>query len=301
MTVNSQDAVAESLQNSGDWEGLAGHLRERMMSGDPAYHSVATRLATVLETQLDRPGKAGDVLEWLLDKAPADVDIRHTLERLRSETQNWSGLVVAYRRGLVTAADDTEKIVTLEKILRVQRDALGDTDALRATCIEALSLEPSCQWAWSNIEQSHAADESWWELIKELAQAAMNAGDKSGPITFHIATVMDEHLGQLEKAATLYEAALTAGADPLSCLDALEALYAESEDWTQLVQTYERLMPLASDPEERTTLRRNWAMVLSDGLNDTKGAIALYDAILEDDPADKEAFQAMMALQKRTG
>jgi len=301
MTGNSQDTVAESLEKSGDWAGLAEHLRERMMSGDPGYHDLANRLAVVLEAQLGQPDEAADVLEWLLDKAPGDTDVRHALERLRSETENWSGLVAAYRRGLDLAKEEPEKTAILEKILRVQRDGQGDIQGQRATCIETLSLQPDCEWAWAAIAESHAADESWWELIKELAQAAMNAGDKSGPITFRIATVMDEYLGQVDKAIALYEAALGAGAEPLPCLDALEALYAESENWAQLIETYTRLMPYAADAEERATLQRNCAMVLSDGLKDIRGAITLYDAILEDNPEDKEAFQAMMALQKRTG
>ena len=301
MTGNSKDEVAKSLENEGDWEGLAAHLRDKMMSGDPGYHDLANRLAATLETKLNQPREAGDVLEWLLDKVPSDTDVRHTLERLRSETEDWDGLIGAYQRGLRVTSDVADKVVILDKLLRVQRDAIGDTEAARLTCIKTLSLEPNCQWAWSYLEESHGADESWWELIKGLAHAAMEAGDKSGPITYRIATVMDEHLGQIDKATTLYEAALSAGADQVACLDALEALYAESENWNQLVETYARLMPLAADLEERTTLRTNWAMVLSDALGDIPGALKLYDAILEENPEDKEAFQAMMALQKRTG
>ena len=77
------------------------------------------------------------------------------------------------------------------------------------------------------------------------------------------------------------------------------ALYAEAEAWDKLAHTYERLLPHALDTEERVTIQSNWAMVLADGLGDIPGALALYDQILEEAPEDKEAFQAMLALQKR--
>jgi tetratricopeptide (TPR) repeat protein len=299
MTSNSQDAVAEMLESEGDWAGLAGHLRERIDAEDPAYYDLTNRLAHVLETELGRPSEAAETLEWLLNKVPGDTDVRHALERLHSEADNWAGLIGAYRAGVSAEAAVDDKTALLRKIYRVQTDAVVDIPAGRSTCIETLSIDPSSDWAWSHLEASHASDESWWELIKELTQAAMGAGERTGPITLHIATVMDEHLGQIDKAIALYEAAIEGGANELTALEGLEALYAETENWAQLSHTYERMLPLALDADERGTLRGNWAMVLSDGLNDIQGAIALYDAILEEDPEDKEAFQVMLALQKR--
>ena len=301
MTSTSHDDAAQALAASEDWEGLVDHLHARITSGDPGYHDLATQRAKLLEDKLGKKREAADTLEWLLAKSPRDEALRHNLERLRAETQDWQGLITAYRFGLQVTEDVAAKNALLEKVFRVQRDAMADVVASRATLVELLALDPSSESAWTRLEESHAEDESWWELITGLTKAAMGAGDKAGPITLHIATVMDERLEQIERAIALYEGALEAGANALAALEGLEALYAETEQWDKLAHTYERLLPLALDREERTTLRRNWAMVLSDGLGDISGAIAMYDALLEDDPDDKEAFQAMMALQKAKG
>ena len=300
MTNATQDSIAERLEAEHDWAALAAHLQGQLDADEPAYYAIAMKLAKVLEVHLAEHERAGNTLEWLLTKSPADERARCELERIRSESEDWPGLVKAYRLGMLSAESTEETLSLLQRIVRVHNDAQGDVAKGRAAAIEMLTLQPDSAWAWEHLEQSHASDESWWELVKGLTQAAMSTKAEAGTITLHIATVMDECLGQHERAITLYEAALDSGADALIALEGLEALYAEGEVWDKLAHTYERLLPLALDREERVTIRRNWAMVLSDGLNDIPGALALYDQILEDAPEDKEAFQAMMALQKRS-
>ena len=299
MTKQTQDDTAEKLSAEGDWQGLAEHLQAQLDAGDPGYHDIAMRLAKVHEEHLQQKREAGDTLEWLLTKSPSDTGVRHELERLRGEVEDWAGLIRAYRLGMAAESDPATKLEFLERIARVSSDAQADIAQTRAVAIEALVLEPECAWAWATLFESHEADESWWELVKELTKAAMKTTASAGPITLHIATVMDECLGQGERAATLYEAAIESGANALVALEGLEALYAEAEAWDKLAHTYERLLPHALDTEERVTIQSNWAMVLADGLGDIPGALALYDQILEEAPEDKEAFQAMLALQKR--
>ena len=120
-----------------------------------------------------------------------------------------------------------------------------------------------------------------------------------GMITLHIAVIMDERLGQAEKAIALYEASIREGANALDALYGLETLYAETENWSQLVHTYKRLAPLTKGQAEGATLRRNCAMVLADALGDVDGAVAIYEALLEEDPNDEASSEALQALKQR--
>jgi len=294
-----RDEVAHRLEAEGAWNELAAHLLDQMQKDTEHARDIAAQLAEVLEERLDKPDKAAKVFVWVLDRMPGDALAIRELERLYGEMEDWTGLCQAYRLGLEATTDVFAQTALLEKILLIQREALDDTPGMRATCLEAMTLIPRCAWAWQALEASHATDESWWELIQALTEVAMQAGDRAGMITLRLAAVMDEHLGKPDKAIALYEAAIREGANARDALDGLEVLYAETEDWGQLVHTYKRLFPLISDRTELADLRRNCAMVLADGLGDAEGAIALYDALLEEDPDDKASFQAMLALQKR--
>ena len=303
----AHDPIGQRLQAEGEWEALADHLVERMEAEADQRHTIAHQLAEVFEHRLDAPDKAADVFLWVLEMTPGDADALRELERLRGEAEDWEGLIAAYHLGLTATTDLFEQMDLLKKVRMIQHEALADTDGERATCLEAMALHPRCDWAWDALVASHAGDQSWWTLVQELTQVAIRTGELSkgastgnvGMITLRLAMVMDEHLDQADKAIALYEAALKEGANPLDALQGLEALYADTEDWSGLARTYERLVAHTLAPAKLSELRHNWAMVLADGLGEIAQAITIYDALLADTPDDQTALEAREALLAR--
>ena len=290
---------AEALRESGDWAGLAEHLLA-VMEGDSAGASTAAlELAEVYEVRLGEPERAATVFEWMLERLPGDSHALRELERLYGTLEHWGQLVETYQRRAAGTTDVFEQLASLEKQALVQGDAQGDEEAVRATCLEAMTLMPGCEWAWARLEVSHEADQSWWALVQSLTQVAMTAGAQSGVVTQRIAMVMDEHLEVTDKAIALYEASIESGGDGRTALEALEGLYAEAEDWAQLAHTYARIIPLEDHPETIAELHRKRAMVLADGVGDMAGAVAVYEGLLKDDPEDSEVVAAVEALRAR--
>lgn len=84
-------------------------------------------------------------------------------------------------------------------------------------------------------------------------------------------------------------------------LELLEALAAEAEDWESVLYAMEQHRAVEADPETRLELSRKLALLAAEALGDIDRARAEYLHLLERDPADAEAFDALEGLLRGSG
>src|SRR5207248_2813126 len=81
-------------------------------------------------------------------------------------------------------------------------------------------------------------------------------------------------------------------------LEALERLYTGREQHAELVVICQRRMQLATDPEARKRAHLKIAQLAEQRLHDDGVAISAYAALLEEDPREKAAFEALDRLYR---
>jgi tetratricopeptide (TPR) repeat protein len=94
-------------------------------------------------------------------------------------------------------------------------------------------------------------------------------------------------------AIVLYQQVLGIDDADARALDALEKLYLGLENWEALRDVYQRKTELAANPEDRRRALHVLGQVHDRELGDVERAIDTYQAILDIDPTDYDAIQAL--------
>jgi tetratricopeptide (TPR) repeat protein len=97
-------------------------------------------------------------------------------------------------------------------------------------------------------------------------------------------------------AVDYYTKVLDNDAENRQALDALEAVYAATERWSDLLEIYRRKADLASAPHDKVALLLLQGALCELRLEDRSSAVSCYEAVLEADDANAEAIGALERL-----
>lgn len=142
------------------------------------------------------------------------------------------------------------------------------------------------------------------EVLVATADAAEEAPLK-GEILMQVASLQQEALGDITAAEGTYRRVL--GLDPedadlvLPAARALEAIYVGSNRPEELADVLRLQVALESDGERRGELLARIGELSAEVLGDTEGAIAAWEARLEETPDEPEALAALDDLYTRAG
>src|SRR5581483_7846786 len=78
--------------------------------------------------------------------------------------------------------------------------------------------------------------------------------------------------------------------------EALARLYEAQESWTDLIDVLRRQAEWAEEPAARKDFQRRIGLIQEDLLDDTAAAVATHREILDGDPEDREALDALERL-----
>src|SRR6185437_7241939 len=81
----------------------------------------------------------------------------------------------------------------------------------------------------------------------------------------------------------------------------LRRYYEQDDDWAKVVKIAERQLGLTDDRAERVRRSMELAALVRDKLGDDRKAIAIYERVLEIDPEDLVALEAVAGLYAKTG
>ncbi len=289
------------LEQEEDWLGLVELLRARITHHPEASHALSLQIASVLEHDLQDHEQAIATYEGLLGLHDADPAALAALSRLYGQAGDWSSVVEIERTWLGTLASPRDRSERLLRIARIARDELDRPDESIAALREVIALVPDHARAMDELADLYASREEWWPLVEVLTARALLPGAGSGQIQLRLAHIMEDKLGDDAQAIRLYESALEAGGDSPTALGALERLYLEASDWAQVAATYERQLDLATSPATRADLLERTALVREEGQGDLEGAMLAWDRLLEIDPDNQVAFEALKRLQGLVG
>ena len=144
------------------------------------------------------------------------------------------------------------------------------------------------------------------ERYEALIQAAdvyesrLDNIEASVTIRLAAAEVLADDMGLLEDAIAVYRVVLSLDETNAEALEALEALYGETEDWNELLALFERRAENATD-QERVELFRKQAIILTEVLDDGVSASRAWHEVLQHQPHDHEAAAALERLYHSAG
>ena len=299
------------------WPELLDNLQLRSSTADTAAARLSHvhRAGEVYERELD------DVHEAIAQYQQAlELDARHEpslaalirisrledyrhqaseiLEPLLHVQERWDELAELYRTRAEGSSDSFDRRADYLRLAEVEENGRRDLNAAFAATAAAFGEDPRDEDTASRLERLAGATNGWEKLALELGTRASAVMDPEVARSLHwrIARIAEQHLSDDERAIAAYQHALEQAGDDQEALEALDRLFLKGEQWSNLGDVIERRVTLCDDPSTRADLLVRLGELRESHFNDSRGAFAAYQEVIERDPGDARATEALERL-----
>ncbi|MFW5967658.1 MAG: DUF7436 family protein, partial [Persicimonas sp.] len=276
---------------------LADLLREELYEVDEALDYYRDVLATDPEN-----ARAVEALEQLVEDEGWAAEVTDDLADYYADKRDFESLVSLYELRKEQSYEPDEKIGFLEQIGRVYRDQLDRPMAAIEAFSEAWTLDPTRDDLHEALLELAYAEEAFDHLVQVYEDGITSVSDPEAMLEFRLrlAQLYVEKLDDPFEAETHYREVLNLESDNEVAFAALENLLVEGERWVDLAELLERRVDVASsrDEQEAIDLLLELAELQRDQLDDAFTAADVYRRVLEFDPAESTANEALRNLYR---
>ncbi len=305
------------------WQALAQLLERRVEAGPESHEELAAlkfRLGFICETQLRDKLRAVELyrevlslmpehdgakarLEELLDDSEVAAEASRVLEPIYEMADDWGPYVNALRVQHRFTSEAEQRLRLLTRVADTYFQQIGDTERGFVSLCEAFRELPSDASTLQRLEQL-ASEHGLFEAVAELTgDLAANVDDVSLSRSLWIKTaeIHETELRDTEAAVAAYRKVLESDPGDLEVLSALDASYRGAERWHELVGVLRTRAEACSDPDDKIGVLGEMARIHGDLLEEADQAIVLQNEILEVDPTNRSALNALDDLLARQG
>jgi tetratricopeptide (TPR) repeat protein len=288
----------------GDWPRLIAvyEIQARHALDPEQKIALLRQIADGYEVGLDDPAHAYEALGRALAEDPQNPDVQLSIERLARALGKLRDLVARYGR-LVGAVGDPElKNALYHKIARLAEADLGDDEQAAQAYAAALDVLPRDIGAANALEQLYLRRGDYPNLVVLLIRKAdiVDQPDQKKALYYKAAQIYEEVIEDLDRAIEVFRHVLAVDESERTALDQLERLYIRLERWGELKSIYAKQAELAGTPDEKKRRLFVLGQVHDRELNDPERAIETYSSIMDLDPDDYDAAQALDRLYLQT-
>ncbi len=305
------DAMAE-------WEKLVSALSVQARFTEDAFQRVELlhRIAALHE---DRIGDPSGAFEWYARAVKVDSRNEESLgafERLASATSQWPAVAKLYEGELDLLADEPDRRVELGlRVAQIHEVQLADVDAAVLQYRRVLEVEPENQGAIRALGRLFLRAGRHGELAEILKREAAigQTPDEILDSKYRLGQVYQTHLEDFDQAVVAYEEVLSSAPEHAQARAALEQLFAQGRnrseiarvlgplyeaagEWERLVQVHEAQLTEVESSEERLELYHRIAQDYEERLSDPTQAFAALARALHEQPLNDRVRDEMERL-----
>ncbi len=299
-------------------EELLGRWAD-LVEDDALRHTIATRRAALRMTRLGDAFGAVDLLGGVLRAQPGNADARALLERLLDH-KDVQVQAAALLEPIYLGLNDHASRVKILEVRRAQAEQLGSVDEATGYLLElarihendldnpeaafdavrqAYLLEPRRSDIRSELQRLGIQLEKQRELV-DVWQASLpklpDAGAKIELLS-RIAVVLDDHLQDQDGARRAYAELLSLDPPDVELARrttvALARLHRAASDAPALVETLRGLLRFIDKDVEQVRVLLEIAELQRDRIEDSQAAAGTYQEVLDIDPANLPAMDAL--------
>ncbi|EDM75104.1 tetratricopeptide repeat protein [Plesiocystis pacifica SIR-1] len=263
---------------------------------DPAERiGLLHQIGELYEIAGEQPDKAFEAIGRALNEDPANEDTQHRLDSLANQMGTYAELVALYEGAIEDVVDDQLSIQILDKVAKIYETVLDDAAQAAASYNKILEIDPGNFAAIDALIEVHRRTNNFEALVGAVTRKAemVDEPEDRKALLLYAADVRETMMEDAEGAIELYQQVLALDDADARALDALEKLYLGLENWEALRDVYQRKTELAETPEDRRAALHVLGQVHDRELGDVERAIDTYQAILDIDPMDYVAIQAL--------
>jgi len=303
------------------WEELAEVVRSEVRTGrsEQEIIDLTFRLAQIYELALVDMPKAIEAYREVLASDPNHQDTRAALERmfmggtqqgeiadvlepLYRQNQEWEKLAQIYevQLGRLTAVEDRQAL--LRRLAEISEQKLVDQIAAFAWWAQAVKEDPSAQVPLDELLRLVRSTHQWDEYVDTLFEAASSSTVPAArrDVLLRLASVFENDLGDLERSERVLVQVLADHPKDPAALEALDRIYTAQGMYENLAAVLRQRISITDGGSETVSLQLRLGRVCAEALDDVAGAIASFNAVLEQESRSPEALDALEKLYFRS-
>ncbi len=265
------------------------------------YH----RMAHILHTTLKDPAGAAERLEEVARVDPDDGKALDMLTEIYTALGRFPDLArvldMQVERVIADAAQQAEY---LRQLARLVEGPLADLPRARRSWEQLLDLLPTDAESLDAMARISTSEADWPTLVRILERQIPLAPEPERAVALALlrAKIFDENLHDIDSASEALERLITE-VDPrnIEAHARLRRYYEQDEDWPRVIKIAERQLFLIEDATQRVPKAMELGALVRDQLGDEKRAIPIFERVLEIEPDNLDALQAVASLYDKTG
>ncbi|HXN34274.1 MAG TPA: tetratricopeptide repeat protein, partial [Polyangiaceae bacterium] len=301
------DALEFVHRTLGRGDDLAKLYERRVSRAQTIVDRTRARLnlARVFEDTVGDRARAQRVVEAAIAEDPSDEEALSELERLAAFSGSWEQASDALAAALGDARDvpATTRTELWVRLAGWCRDRQLNARAAEDAYVKALAIEPENIDVLRALEDIRRAPGRERELVHTLrARARLETGDAAKRLLLREAKELAEGpVGDRALAEATLRDLVSEDDGDVWALEELTKLRETAGDHAEVVKLLLRRAELAVDGGEALGLKHQAAHVLMSDLHEGPRAIALYEEILDAEPTDAAAADALRRLYVEAG
>jgi len=237
---------------------------------------------------------------------PANREVFTAMERVCYKAERWAAAMQLYESAIAYVEAGHARAYRLGDLYarrgNVQLNFLGQTDAAIQSYKKVIEVDSQPQVASTTLENICKRRGDYEPLIEAWEKRAETQRDKQRQIEAlrTAAKLSAEHVGNTRQAMRLHEKLLQIDPHDPGAASALERFYEEAQDRTGLVEVLKTRLQNARSSSESVEILKRIARVSEEGARDVVGATEHYQKILELQPENRDALDALARIYEST-
>ncbi len=244
--------------------------------------------------------KALDALRKLLIEERAWGD----LEELFAARSAWDELSKIFEKESANAKDNADIIALLFRASRIHREHLGNVPKGIELLERIFETDPTNERAAITLAPYYEADAKHAPLAEMLTIQLGHISDIDArlPLSLKLASLHERELSNPTEAFSWFSRALNEHPHNPALYDHVQRSGTAAKQYQAVVDRLQRALDQSEDDNNlRRDLRLRIGLTLGDHLNQVDQALAIFDAVLEEDPDSTRALGSKVGLLERTG
>lgn len=282
VTQSQIDRVARATGRFADlatvYRELGSHQEDAELASELTMMS-----ARVYETDIGDLDTAIALYRKVLELDPRQRAAAESLERLFRQTDRYQDLSLILQRKAFMLDEPSAQKEALFQAAAIEEDVLELPEAAIAVYKKILEIDEDDARALDALIKRYVGLSRWDDLLAAYSRKAdlvADSEEKKG-IYFEIGAVYERELHDTHRAIETYTRILELDPDERRALGRLDVLYAQSQNWQELLGILTRESEMCDDPGDAIRFQYRIAELYEKRLDDVARAIELYREILQ--------------------
>ncbi|MBN2358989.1 MAG: tetratricopeptide repeat protein, partial [Deltaproteobacteria bacterium] len=288
--LESLDNLAELYESTAEAALQAGR--------DEVHAELIESAAEIYAFDLQQPEKGLQMFEQVLAQHPGRISSLAGLDKVYELTGQPEKLEQVLRQRLAMSEDDSERVELNFRLGVCLADNLAQPAEGIAALERVIAIDPKHLEARRTLADLYVDANEELKLrgvLESLLADAEAAGDRDEMQRLRtvLARLLGTRLQDHEAAVLHWEAVLSSDAGNSEALRALEDLYPKVGRYEALKVLLEKQIATTSDNARQAQLSSKLGLLLAEHLDDPDTAIAKFEKVLNNDPRNRDALDAL--------